>query len=367
MSGLPTLDYKAPASGLATARGGSVPVRAARDVVRFARAHGADVAALLDAAKIGPQALNDPDDRLPGTVMGRLWAAAADQTGDPDLGLHLGAHVRPDALSLVGFVMLSASTLGQALADLARYFCLFTEGVEPTFDPGGDGRSASFEMAVEPDTWSYIDLAPRHPTECMLASVVSFARALTGRRLPVLAVEFAHPAPATGTDAHRAAFGVAPVFGAPRYRLAFEPAALRWPVATASPQTLEALEWEADLLVDQLRGDVQHRTAAAIAVRLRGSVPTLADVAADLALGERTLQRQLQADGTSFRAVLDDVQCALACRLLTRTPSTLHEVAFLLGFSEPSAFHRAFKRWTGATPLGYRASHAPPPPAEAED
>lgn len=341
------------------ARGPTASARAARDVVRYAVARGASEGDLLDAAGISPEALRDPDGRVQGDAHGRLWEAAAEAVGDPDLGLHLGARYRHDALSIVGHVMLSARTLGEALDALAEYSTLFAEGVRTRLDRGGGGRPAALEFATVDAGTSYLVGASRHPIECLMTSVAAVAEVLTGSPLPVLAVAFVHARPPSGSAAHEAAFGVAPTFGAPVARLAFEASSLRWPGTAASPRLFATLTHGADLLLGDLeaaRGDgLRPRVAEAVAGHFRGRVPSLSDVAADLAMGERTLQRGLKAEGTSFQRVVGDVRLALARHHLDRPHATIQEVAFLLGYAEPSAFHRAFKRWTGRTPQAYRS------------
>jgi AraC-like DNA-binding protein len=88
---------------------------------------------------------------------------------------------------------------------------------------------------------------------------------------------------------------------------------------------------------------------------MRGTVPRLADVAAELGLGARCLQMKLHDEGTTFQRLCDSVRKTLATEALADPRVTVHEVAFLVGFSEPSAFHRAFRRWTGMTPMSFRS------------
>lgn len=348
----PTL-LKAPAH-LVAAHGPSVSVRAAGEVIRYAARHGAQPEVLLAAAGLLPKALDDPDGRLSRAAMSALWEAAAHATGDADFGLHLSTHVHPDALSIVGFVMMNEPTLGAALRALTRFFALVTEGIVPHLHTGGADHHAAFTLDGYSVAWRASEDGVRHPVECTLAALMPITRALTGRRLPVRTVAFAHATPPTGTATHEAIFGVPPRFSAPADRLTFERGALQWPVVTASPHLLDLLEHEADEQLDVLSGSFRTRVAGLIRSGLRGAVPTLVEVAHQLHVGERTLQRRLQAEGTSFRALTDASRRAVAEHHLAHSQTTIHEVAFLLGFSEPSAFHRAFKRWTGLTPTVYR-------------
>ena len=343
-------------------RGPTASARAARDIVRYAVARGAREDALLTTSGISAAALHDLDGRIRGAAQGRLWEAAADQLGDPDLGLHLGETYRHDTLSIVGHVMLSARTMGEALDAFAEYSTLFAEGVRSRLDRGGAGLPAAIEFETVDAGTSYLVGASRHPIECLMTSVTAVVEVLTGSPLPVLAVAFVHERPPSGTAVHEAVFGVVPTFGAPVARLAFEAAALRWPGAAASPRLFATLAHGADLMLSDLEdartAPVRTRVAESISAHFQGRVPSLAAVAGELAMGERTLQRELDAEGTSFHDVVQEVRRTLACHHLDRTHATIHEVAFLLGYAEPSAFHRAFKRWTGLTPRAYRARRA---------
>ena len=99
---------------------------------------------------------------------------------------------------------------------------------------------------------------------------------------------------------------------------------------------------------------VARRVRAFLLEEVQRGAPTLQTAAAHLRTSPRTLKRRLQEEGTTFQDLLDSVRCDLAKRYLEEPRLALGEVSFLLGFSEPSAFHRAFKRWTGKTPLAYR-------------
>lgn len=353
------IGLKAPAMAPAVVVGETVTARAARDVVRYAAEHGVRPADLLAAAGLDPKVLRDPEARVPGDAMTALWEAAAVHTGDPDFGLHLGTRARPHALSLIGYAMMSAATLGEAFRTLVRYFALFTEGTAPRLDPGGQGCPAAIEFSLESGTAPCLLSAPRHPMESTLAMLMSLTEVLTERRLPVRSVTFAHGLPPTGTATHQSVFGVVPQFGASHYRLAFDARALRWPVVTGDSRLHGVLEREAEQLMGELNGRARPLVSEVVVRRLRHGVPTLREVAADLGVGDRTLQRLLAAEGTSFRAVVDEERCALACRYLARSHATLQEVAFFLWFSEQSAFQRAFKRWTGITPRAWRKRHQP--------
>jgi AraC-like DNA-binding protein len=131
-------------------------------------------------------------------------------------------------------------------------------------------------------------------------------------------------------------------------------------VRSANPALLRAFEMHADGVLSTMekQGSKTHQVAEVLARRLKGAVPPLGEIARALAMSDRNLQRALRNDRTSYRKVLDGVRRDLAISHLANPSTSAGQVGFLLGFSEPSAFHRAFRRWTGAAPGAYRGTAA---------
>ena len=128
----------------------------------------------------------------------------------------------------------------------------------------------------------------------------------------------------------------------------------------SDPQLCELLEHHAQQQLRRLPGaeDFSAEVRRVLGATLRRGDARISAVAKELAMSGRSLQRRLNAEGSSFREELDRVRSELAVRLLSEGEADVREVAYLLGFSEPSAFHRAFKRWTGTTPAAYRNHQA---------
>jgi AraC-like DNA-binding protein len=335
----------------------TVSLTLTRGMIRYAVARGASLERLCAAAGITPGRLASPDERITGEQSHRAWQEAVAATGDPDFGLHLGELTQPAGLGLVGFVMLSATEFETALQSLLRYTNLLTDGVRGTLSVRG--AEAVVQLSPVSDLVNPMLAAPRQRIETTFSALLSLAFALTGRALPVRAVEFLHPAP-PGTTEHRRIFRAPVAFSRPANRLVFDAAALRWPLVEAQPALRQALETQAAEMLARIDQSETWfaRVQREIARHLRETVPDLAFVARALGVGARTLQRHLGAEGVSFRDALDRVRETLARRHLASPGVTVDEVSFLLGFSEPSAFHRSFKRWTGLTPQAYRAQAA---------
>lgn len=143
------------------------------------------------------------------------------------------------------------------------------------------------------------------------------------------------------------------------------------PIRSANQALFTVFEQHAEQLLASLgdRDTMVGRVSRVIAEKLRGRVPPIGEIASELAMSARHLQRALQAESRTYQEVLDDVRCAAAKRYLADSTNSVSQVAFLLGFFEAAAFHRAFKRWTGMTPTAVRrdasGSAAPQPTATA--
>jgi AraC-like DNA-binding protein len=305
------------------------------------------------AARLDPAWISTPPERLPALAMERLWAAAEQLTGDADLGLHSAEGYNPGALGILGYVLLSCATAAQALERLARYAPLLNEGLQVQLLTEGDQTLCRFGAA--PGRSSFLQHSPRQAVETLAAGIVLTLQRLATRPPQPLAVHFQHAAPASVAEHHRL-LGPVVLFGQAHNQVGYASAALQAPLLSADPGLLAMFEGDAARRLQALasQATLRGRALAVVAARLKGRVPDLAEVAAALALSERSLQRGLQAEGCAYREIVDEVRRTLALAHLARPGSTATDVAFLLGFSEPSAFSRAFRRWTGVAPSQYQ-------------
>lgn len=334
----------------------SVSARVGAMILGLATARGVPAASLMVDVGFDPAWLHDPDARMPLAVESRLWDEAARRSGDPDFGLHAAAAIRPGLFQVLDYAVRTAPTLGVALQRLVRYNRLLHDAA--TFDIQRQGPVVSIEHRfTHPGA-----RASRHAVEFTLASLVVVAAQIGACPVQAVAVEFAHEA-AGNLPTHRALFGVTPRFGAPRSRLLLAAAVLQHPVPATDAELSRIVTAYADSLLDRLGPAApswSERVRQALLQGLAGDGATMPAVARQLGLSERTLQRRLRDEGTGFAPLLDAVRRELALRWVGEARLALGEVAYLLGFSEPSAFHRAFRRWTGATPHAWRRQHSQP-------
>ncbi|MCX8144776.1 MAG: AraC family transcriptional regulator [Azovibrio sp.] len=327
-----------------------VSARTGAMIVQMAAAMGANATRLTQAAGFTPAGSDAADARIPLEVEQRLWEQAAALTGDPLFGLHAAALIQPGAFGVLDYAVRTAPDLGTALQRLVRYNRLVHDLA--TFDviPAGD------VVRIEHRFQGSAARPCRHATEFTLASLVVMATQIAGEAVQALAVGLPHPAAGDAAD-FRQVFGVTPAFNAPVSFLALPAAVLDRPVPAADPGLSRIITDHAEHL---LAAYTPHRANTVLRVRrhllegLADRPMTLQAVARALHMSERSLQRRLQEEGARFADLLDAVRRELAMRYMADPRLALGEVAYLLGYAEPSAFQRAFKRWTGITPTAAR-------------
>jgi AraC-like DNA-binding protein len=277
-----------------------------------------------------------------------MFDRATGATGDPDLPLLVGEGMRIRHLGMLGYVVMSCSTLLEVAAQLERYLCLVGEISQSNLQRKGD----RYELhCIWPDEAG----PPVAIEQSSLVARLTFARWLTDR--PNLHWEahfrFAQP---RQLDNYLRIFGTAPRFGQPQTKLVLPAADALLPVVMANPQAHRVVEAEAEAMLKLLAGEpgFVRQVQAAVAQRLMAGEVSVAAVAESLHLSARTLHRRMDEHGRSFRQIVEDTRRAKAEEYLRGSGMSLTEVAFMLGYSEQSTFQQAFKRWTGMTPGEFR-------------
>ena len=317
-------------------------------VVQAAAARGAAPAEVAAAAGFDAAVAADSDARIPIQVADALWKAAADATGDDAFGLHAAEAIRPGMFGVLDYAVRTAPTLRVAYQRLARYDRLLRDVA--ALRVVDHGETTRIEYADRPGGHP-----SRHAAECKLAGLVVVGAQVAGRALAPRAVELRHRAP-PDTSEHARVFGIAPRFGAAADALVLDAAVLDAPCPAPDPTLWSVLEQHAEALLAERPDPARfaERVRHDVGRALPEGAATLAATARRLRMSERSVQRRLAAEGTTYEAIVDDLRRELAARYLRDRSLAIGEVAYLLGYSEPSAFHRAFKRWTGATPAEAR-------------
>ena len=178
---------------------------------------------------------------------------------------------------------------------------------------------------------------------------------MTKKQIYPVAVYFAHEKPENIED-HKSFFGCDLIFNAEEYQIVWPKALMDEPVIQANPELYEVFEKYVKEIMEQIDRDepVSRIVNKHLLDLIQKNDATLEAVASRMAIGPRTLQRKLRDEGLSFNTLLGNVRKEIAVYHLKRDMLTITQISYLLGFSEPSVFHRSFKKWTGVTPADFR-------------
>lgn len=326
----------------------TVSVRSVRPVIGRLRALGLDVGTVLSAAGVDSGALDDAETRIPHVAALAVWREAARRSGDDAFGLHVAEDIRPGAFDVLDYAIRASPTLGDGLERLVRYHRILHDGAVVELRVEDD--SAWLQHVLPPET----PALPRHVAEYIVAAWLVVARQATALDLAPLEVHFRHPPPADQAE-HRRLFQARVRFSAAANRLRIARNVLDAPLVKSDAGLSAVLDRYVRDRLDRIppTSALGHRVRHIVAAGLSSGIDSDA-VAHKLHMSRRTLHRQLASEGTSFKRVVDDLRRELATQYLGERRMAIAEIAFLLGFSEASAFHRAFKRWNGSTPADYR-------------
>jgi AraC-like DNA-binding protein len=348
-------DKRMTAGAQREAPAGTVSVRALALLVKGLERARLDAKAFLRERGIDPALLEQEDQRVPISRLQGIWDLAAARTGDRLFALHAASEVQEHTFGLFSYVAITSETWGKALERVCKYFQLVSEV----------GRYETF-VAADRATLGFVPVSPnvlRSPQLCDFLLGVPFSYAsqvVPGFELVEVLLPYAAPA----TDSGHEGFFRAPVrFGAPGLAMTFSAGLLSARLRKGDPRLAAMLEEFARSQLAEMPApeDTLGRVRQAVREAARAGEFTLEAAARRLGITPRTLQRKLAEGGTTFKAEIDEARRLLAVSLVGQPQLSLHEIAFLLGFSEPAPFHRAFRRWTGSTPGTYRADrHAQP-------
>lgn len=321
----------------------------ASGIVQALEMGGVDCRALFAELGLDYEALSDADARFPQDGMTRLWARAVELSGNPAIGLNMASVVRPSSFHVVGYAVMSSRNLKEGFTRLVRYQRIIAEGADLSFQQVGD--SYGLILAIHGDR-----LVPvRQSAEASLAYTLAFCRWMTGKPLKPREVRFQSDTP-VDIAPYQQVFQAPLRFNADHYALIFERADLETQLPSANESLAQLHDRFAGEYLARFSGSrVTHQVRQVLCRLLPQGEPKRDLVAQALHLSQRTLQRRLQEEGTSFQQLLDDTRRELALQYLLQRNLTLLEISYLLGFADPSNFFRAFRRWFGSTPGEYRS------------
>lgn len=326
---------------------GSVRMGYVQALLDYLDNHHAEAKSMIPEALLAGLNSESLNDRIPIAQWGDLLNHAITLSGDPALPLRVAEELAPRHWGVFAYAAMSCVSLAEVVGILDRYERLIDEINDTRINVFGDRAGLEWIPRCEAPVPAFMQLS--------VASWAVFARRYTNRPDLIADVHFTFPAPAD-TSAYKRIFGGEVQFSQASTQLIFPINYLQLPVThhdadvnrilmTQLQMQLEGLASHTDFIA-QLRNTIYHQLSKGRA--------SLEHVASALGMAPRSLQYKLDEQGLSFREVLDDVQLSLARKYLQDPAMSIVDVAFLLGYSEQSAFQKAFKRWTNETPGEFR-------------
>ena len=327
----------------------TVAAGVAKALMDLSVSKGASRRLLIERSRIDPDDLSDQNNRIPLPSYRALMEAGKELCNEPALALHFGEEVSMTEMSIVAPICEASGTAADALVQLNRLSRLL-------IDDGGKGPENRLQV-TRGDGAVWLELSCDRSVDFPELTESSFARIASGfsRQFGdtpfARAVHFTHEDPGYRTEYERI-FRAPVVFGSDKNALLIDEAVLSLKLSPSNPYVLQVLSEHADALLESLgssktlRGQVERLL---IRILHTGEL-SMERIANKLGLSRQKLYRKLKAEGVSYQDVLDDLRHRMALQHLRDKNVSVQEAAARVGYSEPSAFSRAFKRWTGRRP-----------------
>jgi AraC-like DNA-binding protein len=333
-------------------RSHKIHARLATKVVDDLRKHGVNVDNLIKQVGLRRTDIADPDARIPYVAVLGLIERAASTLGDANYGLRLGAAHEARDSGLLGFVVLNSPTLLDAIANFQRYFYVVGEGEDIEVERMGSRVTLRFretDRALR---------GLRHNSDYIASVVVRACRDMTRKRISPVRAEFIHGKPQAKV-AYADYLGCPVKFHAEWDALIYDADTMRLPVIGADDKLLKVLERACHNILGPApkKKDILHDVRELVIDGLAKGTVHFDDIARELNMSSKTLERRLSDRDTTFTELTDEIRKGLAKRYLTDTDLRLEQIAYLTGYSEPAALVRAFRRWTGSTPMKFRVNN----------
>lgn len=306
---------------------------------------------LFKQAGLDPNKLHANTTRYPKAAHHRLMELAVSATEDPCFGLAIARQWHPSVLDALGYAFMVSPTLKDGLQGMVRYSRIITNYERFSLQPGGDHYRLS--IMIPDSRFREIDAT----YDAALGMIVSMCRANYGAEFTPRRVELERQAPSCAAEFYR--FFAAPIrFSAAENALILGEEELHKPLLTANEALLRV---HTQFIVEHMakldQTSIADRARTQLLRELPAGTATAESVARKLNMSMRNFQRRLQAEGVTFQQLFDEVRRELAVSYIAEGRFSFKEITYLLGFSAPSHFSRAFKRWTGVSPSEYRPAH----------
>jgi len=313
------------------------------------RGLGADPVRLLSEVGLELKLFDDPNNRISYLARGRLFAHCVDQTACPHFGLLVGQQAGLHSFGLVGLLAKYSPNVGSALRSLVRYMHLHVRGATTTLSVGSDLATLEYQI------YQTRAMGNDQVGDGAVAVAFNIVRDLCGSDWKPVEARFAHREPENAEPFQK--FFQAPLrFDTEQYAVVFSEHWLNRRLPDASPELRRLLQQEIDKLEVRLEDNFLEQVRSLLRTTLVTGHSSADQVAELFSMHRRTLNRHLNSVGTSFRKLADEVRFEIARQLLEDSAMEIIQIASLLGYSNASAFTRAFRRWSSTTPARWRSA-----------
>ena len=305
-----------------------------------------DADEVLRRCGLDPAQLYKPNLRTQFSAQPLFWQAAVELSGDPCIGLHLGENMPVYKGQILEYLLLSSTTFGDGLNRVLSYQRLISDAMH--------GKVTESPRPFLTNYFSEHQYLTSHLAEAMVVSLIRFLQSVSDDKFKPSKICFTHTA-ATDIAEYERVFQCPVVFNDAQFRLYFEPEILSYRSPYAEPELLSMHMQSANQHMEILeKRDLILEVRSQVGSLLESGDMSLEKISQQLDISPRQLRHQLNIAGTSLQRIINQYRKSLSKQLLSQTDETIAEIVYLTGFSEPSTFYRAFKRWEGMTPIEYR-------------
>ncbi len=322
-------------------------------IAQALRSQGLDAMALVEEVGIDPSAVINADRRVPIDSVHHLLARSVELSSDEAFGLLAAEHLQPQVLSGLGLAWLASDTVYDGLKRTVRFSSVLSTGVGMQLREDGEFVSLIMQRSAQIENF-----APA-AADFTVGIIMRMCRLTMGEFIAPVKIGMQRPRPAD--PAHFETMLSSTIeFDCEETCLTFYLNDISVPLATGDPTLARVNDAQTQGYLDRITVLKTSRDVIEkIVEKLPDGPPTAQQIADSLHVSNRTLQRRLKEEGTSFKDLLQDTRMNLARNYLLQPTRSIVETSYLLGFSEPSTFSRAFKRWTGQAPTEFRQTTAP--------
>lgn len=322
-------------------------------IIEFAAMQGADRQFLLELTGHSPAELCEEDRRVSAEIYNRVIEEAVLRTGDALFGLHLGEQLNLSAAGLISQITQTSSTVKEALEHCCTFASLGCRALALTLVE----EKEHFKLLLNPDLL-WLNQSPesvRQTIDGYIAFSLREFHTLTRQKYFPLAIHYAAPQ-GLGTEEYFRVFNCDIRYNQKEYAIFFDKTQMRLPVITSNFDLLRVLVMHANqkLAIIQQEQGFYAAVKQSIVKLVKPDFPSLQQVAANLNISVRTLQRKLKEEGYTYKNILEELRKDFAFSYLQDPKLSINEIAYLLSYADATAFIRSFKRWTGQSPRQYR-------------